>query len=63
MWFWPNLQRQEYLCDVDLALDGDLWNDVSIQRRLHRHLLNNKQHIRLNEGTNKHSQQEQETSD
>lgn len=43
-----NLQRQKRsfeLCDVNLALNGDLWNHVSIQRCLHRHFLNSKHDI------------------
>lgn len=39
-----NLQRlKKCVCDGALALDGDLGDDVSVQRRLHGHLLNSKQ--------------------
>lgn len=34
-----NKNRSSDLCDVALALDRDLWNNVCIQRRLHWHLL------------------------
>lgn len=34
-----NKKRSSELCDVALALDRDLWNNVCIQRRLHWHLL------------------------